>query len=299
MNVLARFVAGRSAGALLVALAAVPRAARAQRRPRRPATTPAPSRPAAPGNDAPPAPRRRNRRPRRRPAVRAPGQPGSPPPAPGYPPGYAPPRVTPRATRRRAIRRATRPRATRRPTAGADPRGVLPASPPRRRLHLDLGLRRHRRHRLKLSGGGPRFAIAVGGAVAPNLAVFGNLFFTGAAQPKRDEQPLRHRRQASGNAWSGGSARASSTTSCRQRLPLRRGGRAELPGRRLERQDLVHVGRRGRVRGDGREGVLGLRALGPRRGAGVRRRLVDEGQERPERHLVRRAFNVVFSATYF
>ena len=37
---------------------------------------------------------------------------------------------------------------------------------------------------IKLSGGGPAFSVAVGGAPVPNLAVFGNLFFASASQPK-------------------------------------------------------------------------------------------------------------------
>ncbi|HVV49289.1 MAG TPA: hypothetical protein VHO06_06510, partial [Polyangia bacterium] len=35
----------------------------------------------------------------------------------------------------------------------------------------------------KVSGSGPSFAVAVGGAVIPNLALFGNLFFTGSTNP--------------------------------------------------------------------------------------------------------------------
>jgi hypothetical protein len=36
---------------------------------------------------------------------------------------------------------------------------------------------------VKYAGGGPSLAVAVGGAVAPNLALFGSFFVTGASQP--------------------------------------------------------------------------------------------------------------------
>jgi hypothetical protein len=36
---------------------------------------------------------------------------------------------------------------------------------------------------VKISGSGPSITVAVGGAVAPNLAIFGTLFFTDASQP--------------------------------------------------------------------------------------------------------------------
>jgi hypothetical protein len=182
MTVLGKVRLGASTLALLVALSAVPRAARAQETPpptgnAAPTVTPAP----APGSDAPPAP------PTAQPSSPSPGQPGYPPPgqpgyAPpgqGYPPGYAPPGYPPPGY----------------PPGYAPPRYARPAPP--EPMHSGLYLHFHLGGgftsvsgseggvtTLKYSGGGPSFAIAVGGAVAPNLALFGNLFFTGSSQPK-------------------------------------------------------------------------------------------------------------------
>ena len=154
--------------ALLVALWAAPRAARAQETPppageTAPSVTPAP----APGNDAPPAP----------PASPPPGQ-GYPPgytPPPGYAPGYAPPSYAPGYLP---------------PPRYAPP---VPAEPTHTgtyvHLHLGGGFTSISGSdgyggTVKVAGGGPAFAVAVGGAPMPNLAVFGSLFFTGASQPK-------------------------------------------------------------------------------------------------------------------
>jgi len=165
--------------ALLAALSAVPRAARAQEtppptgNPAPPVVTPGP----APGNDAPPAP------PTPQPASPPPGQPGYTPPGQGYPPGYTPPGYAP----------------------GYAPPGYPPGyAPPSYapaaaaapthtgtyvHLHLGGGFTSisgsdGNGGTLKLAGGGPSFAVAVGGAPVPNLAVFGSLFFTSASQPK-------------------------------------------------------------------------------------------------------------------
>ena len=102
--------------------------------------------------------------------------PGYPPgyAAPGYPPGYAAPGY---------------------PPAYAPPRYVRPVPPAPTHtgtyVHLQLGggftsIRGSGGSggNVKLSGGGPAFGVAVGGAPIPNLAVFGSLFFTGASQPK-------------------------------------------------------------------------------------------------------------------
>ena len=56
---------------------------------------------------------------------------------------------------------------------------------------------------LKLSGGGPSFAVAVGGGVAPNLALFGTLFFTSSTQPHVSSSG-NDIGQASGDALVGG-----------------------------------------------------------------------------------------------
>ena len=176
------------AGALLVALTALPRAARAQETPPpagtdAPSVTPGP----APGNGAPPAPPAAPPAgpPPGQPYGTTPGQPGSPPPGqsyppgygpppgyapgyapPGYPPGYAPPRYAP----------------------------PVPAEPTHTGtyVHLDLGGGFTSISGSdgyggtgKLSGGGPAFSVAVGGAPVPNLAVFGSIFFTGPSQPKQ------------------------------------------------------------------------------------------------------------------
>jgi hypothetical protein len=172
---------------LMVALAAVPRAARAQETPppvgnAAPTVTPGP----AAGNDAPPAPptAQPSSPPPGQPGYPPPGQPGYPPPGQGYPPGYAPPGYAP----------------------GYAPPGYPPgyAPPPRYappapaepthtgtyvHLHLGGGFTSisgpdGNGGTIKLAGGGPAFAVAVGGAPIPNLAVFGSLFFTGASQPK-------------------------------------------------------------------------------------------------------------------
>jgi hypothetical protein len=55
---------------------------------------------------------------------------------------------------------------------------------------------------VKLSGGGPAFSIAVGGAPVPNLALFGSLFFTGASQPNVSTSVSSV--QSSGDALVGG-----------------------------------------------------------------------------------------------
>ena len=164
--------------ALLVALPAIPRAARAQETPppvgnAAPSVTPAP----APGTDAPPAPATAQ------PTYPPPGQPGYPPPGQGYPPGYAPPGYAPGYVPPAYPPGYGPPRYA--PPEPAEPThsGVY--------VHLHLGGGFTSIHGsdgsggdLKISGGGPSFTVAVGGAVAPNLAVFGTLFFTDASQPR-------------------------------------------------------------------------------------------------------------------
>jgi hypothetical protein len=163
--------------ALLAALAAVPRAARAQETPP-PAGNAAPSVTPGPGNGAPPV---------AQPAPPPPGQPGAPPPGqyppgyapPGYAPGYPPPAYPPGYA----------------PPSYPPPRYVppVPAEPSHSGVYLHLHLgggftsisgSDGNGGTIKIAGGGPSFAVAVGGAVAPNLALFGNLFFTGSANPK-------------------------------------------------------------------------------------------------------------------
>jgi hypothetical protein len=162
-------------GALtLAAFSTVSLAARAQGAPP-PADNAAPSVTAgsAPGNDAPPA------APSAQPAPPPPGQPGSPPPGQGYPPGYAPPGYA-----------APGYPPGYPPPANAPP---VPTEPTHTgtyvHLHLGGGFTSIRGSNgagatAKLSGGGPAFAVSVGGAPVPNLAVFGSLFFTGASQPQ-------------------------------------------------------------------------------------------------------------------
>jgi len=200
MTVLGKVRLGAFTLALWVALSAVPRAVRAQETPPptgndAPSVAPAP----APGTNAPPAP------PTAQPSSPPPGQPGSPPPGqpgyppsgqegyappgqgyppgyappgyapgygpPGYPPGYAPPGYPP----------------------GYAPPRYAPSEPTHSGLYLHLHLgggftsvtgSGGYAGTVKYSGGGPSFAVAVGGAVAPNLALFGNLFFTGSSDLK-------------------------------------------------------------------------------------------------------------------
>jgi hypothetical protein len=162
----------------LVSLSGLPLAARAQETPppagnAAPSVTPGP----APANEAPPAP------PTEQQALPPPGQPGYPPPGQGYPPGYTPPGYAPGYA----------------PPGyppGYAPPGYAPpaATEPSHsgvyvHLHLGGGFTSisgsdGNGGTLKLSGGGPSFAVAVGGAVAPNLALFGNFFVTGATNPK-------------------------------------------------------------------------------------------------------------------
>ena len=162
-------------GALtLAALSTVSLAARAQDAPppapgAAPSVTPAP----APAGDAPPAP------PAAQPAAPQPGPPGAPSPGQGYPPGYAPPGYAPGYA-----------------APGYAPPAYAPPTPTEPThtgtyVHLQLGggftsVSSSGAYvgNLKLSGGGPAFGVAVGGAPVPNLAVFGSLFFTGASQPR-------------------------------------------------------------------------------------------------------------------
>lgn len=166
-------------GALtLAALSIVSLTARAQEAPP-PAENAAPSVTpgSAPGDGAPPAP------PAAQPAPPPPGQPGSPPPGQGYPPGYTPPGYAPGYA-----------------PPGYPPGYAPPAyAPPAPTEPTHTGTYVHLHvgggftsisgsdgygGTTKLSGGGPAFGVAVGGAPIPNLAVFGSLFFTGASQPK-------------------------------------------------------------------------------------------------------------------
>ncbi len=170
----------------LVSLTGLPLAARAQETPP-PAGNDAPSVTpgTAPANGAPPAPPppQPASPPASQPYGAMPGQPGSPPPQgyppgygppPGYAPGYAPPGYRPGYA----------------PPSYAPP---VPAEPTHTgtyvHLHLGGGFTSISGSdgyggTVKLSGGGPALEIAVGGAPVPNLAVFGSLFFTGASQPK-------------------------------------------------------------------------------------------------------------------
>ena len=163
--------------ALLVALAlaVVPRAGHAQsaqpewttpvyRPPAAPATPPpAPPAPPPPASSPPP------------PAQTAPPPPGyapgSAPPAhvpPGYAPGYGPPAYVP-------------PAPPQPPPAPVHAGFFL-------RLHLGVGLNSlasssSTTGTTQISGPGASLAIALGGAVAPNLAVFGTFFETGPGGP--------------------------------------------------------------------------------------------------------------------
>jgi hypothetical protein len=138
--------------AALALVAAAPRAAHAQRE----WTTPASRPPTAPANPPPDAPT------------------VTPAPAPpGYAPGYGPPAYPP-------------------PPASVPP--AYPSPPPQPehggfflRLHFGPGFDSFSSSggtsgSTQLSGGGVSFGIALGGAVAPNLAVFGNFFESGAVQ---------------------------------------------------------------------------------------------------------------------
>lgn len=111
----------------------------------------------------------------------APGQ----PPAPGYapapvyappPPGYAAPGYA---------------------APGYAPPGYAPPPPPVNlhdgfylRLHLGVGFTNisgsNAAGEAKLSGAGPSFGIAIGGAPAPNFIIFGNLFGTSVSDPDQE-----------------------------------------------------------------------------------------------------------------
>jgi hypothetical protein len=85
------------------------------------------------------------------------------PSSPGYAPGWGPPAYAP------------------------PPVYAAPAPPPEHagfflRLHFGPGFDSFSGGSSQLSGGGVSFAVALGGAVAPNLAVFGNFFESGAVQ---------------------------------------------------------------------------------------------------------------------
>ena len=145
-----------------------------------------------------------------------PGQQGYPPPGQGYPPGYAPPGYAPGY-------------APPRYPPGYAPPGYAPPAPTEPthsgvyvHLHLGGGFTSIKGSdgsgsTLTVSGGGPSFAVAVGGAVAPNLALFGTLFFTGSSQPKVSSNNSYYGNTTpspSATPWSGVSAAASCTTSC-------------------------------------------------------------------------------------
>lgn len=146
-----------------------------------PSVMPAP----APGDDAPPAP----------PAAPPPGQPSYPPAyaPPGYAPGYGPPAYRPGYTAPAYA-----------PPGPAEPthNGVYV------HLHVGGGFTSIKGsdgngNTIKLSGGGPSFTVAVGGAVAPNLALFGNFFLTFATQPQVSSSSYGNG-QATGDALFGG-----------------------------------------------------------------------------------------------
>ena len=181
----------------LAALSTVSIVARAQDAPAggtAPSVTPA----SPPVADAPPAP------PAAEPAPPPIGQPGYPPPGQGYPPAYAPPGYAPGYA-----------------PPGYPPGYVPPGyAPPVPRepthsgvyvhLHLGGGFTSIKGSdgngsTLKLSGGGPSFAVAVGGGVAPNLALFGNIFLTMTSQPQVSSSGYNgYTTQASGDGLIGG-----------------------------------------------------------------------------------------------
>jgi hypothetical protein len=55
---------------------------------------------------------------------------------------------------------------------------------------------------VKIAGSGPSFTVAIGGAVAPNFALFGSLFFTMASQPHITQGA--YQADATGDATVGG-----------------------------------------------------------------------------------------------
>ncbi|HEX3904594.1 MAG TPA: hypothetical protein VH853_17290 [Polyangia bacterium] len=143
---------GRVGVLALVALCAAPLAARAQEAP-----PPAPATAYPPGYGPPPPP----------PAYPPPGYaPGYAPPPPGYAPGYPPPQ----------------------------PPGFMPA--PMEPTHDGVYVRMHigggftsisgqnsYGETVTLSGPSVSLGVAVGGGIAPNLALFGNLFVSLISQP--------------------------------------------------------------------------------------------------------------------
>jgi hypothetical protein len=192
----------------LVSLSGLSLAARAQDTPP-PAGNPAPSVTPAPGpgDVAPAAP------PPGQPTGPTPGQPGYPPPGQSYPPGYGPPGgYAPGYPPPGGYAPGYPPPGY--PPGYAPPRYAPPA--PMEPIHSGVYLHLHlgggftsisgsdgNGGTLKISGGGPSFAVAVGGAVAPNLAIFGNLFFTSASQPNLTDGGV-NLGQAGGDALVGG-----------------------------------------------------------------------------------------------
>jgi hypothetical protein len=186
----------------LVSLSGFALAARAQDAPP-PANNAAPSvaPTSAPSNDAWAPP------PTAQPPAPPPGQPAYPPPGQGYPPGYAPPGYAPGYAAPGYAPGYAPPGY---PPGYAPPRYV-PTEPTHSGVYLHLHLGGGFTSisgsdgyggTTKVSGGGPSFAVAVGGAVAPNLALFGNFFFTGATQPHVSNGG--YSADSSGNALVGG-----------------------------------------------------------------------------------------------
>jgi hypothetical protein len=166
-----------AAALTLASLIGLPLAARAQDAPP-PASDAPPQTAMPPGYGPPPA----------APGYPPPAAPGYPPPQPGYPPpGYGP---------------------------GYPPPGYVPILPPE--THAGLYLRLHvgggftsasgsdnLGNKVTISGGSVSLGVAVGGAVAPNLALFGAVLATVATQPNVNE-PGYGSTTASGNISLGG-----------------------------------------------------------------------------------------------
>ena len=201
-----------------------------------------PSRPApAPGNDAPAAaPRPRQPTPRR-PASRyaPPGQPGYAPPG-RLSPGLRAPGLCPGLRAARAIRRATRPRATRRPyrrsrptpaptcisiSAAASPRSVAPTDTAAPSSSPEAAPRSPSRWAARRCRTSPSSAAS-----------------SSPAPRSRRCRAAATRSIRRGRLGRGVRSGDRLLLHARQHLPLRRGGHAELRGRRRERQDHVHVG---------------------------------------------------------
>ena len=142
---------------------------------------------------------------------------------------------------------------------------------------------------VKLSGSSFSLGVAVGGGIAPNLALFGNLFVSLISQPDA------HRERGRPRQGSGELLRRVGRLRRRHRLllpadqplPLRRPQRGGHADRRQPGKLCLPVGRGARVPGNDWQGVVGLPALGPRCRGRVHRGH-DERQDPIRRHLERR-----------